>query len=158
MDYNTFISLAEAYRSIYEGKVAWDDPKNPLRSGWTPREKARAKMERTGVEDSNKRDISNKDLQRYGGMKSTADKMDTETKQSKGLFGKKDNAKPHEFPVANGKSRNIARALTGTKSTTMGQVRRSLGANQESGDYQTPINIGDDRKRTKSRWGGPNPN
>jgi hypothetical protein len=61
-------SLAEMYASMYEGKVAWDDPKSPLISGYTPREKNRAKRISTGVENPNS-SPSDKQLERYGKLK-----------------------------------------------------------------------------------------
>ena len=168
--FKEFISECE----LVEGKVPHNDPKNPLRSGHTPKEKIKAKMKRTGVENPNtdsfdKGGPSERDYERYGGMKIALDKMDKEEKESKGIFGKKDKAKPHQFRPASYKSidyakRNIAR-IKGKRntpkfderSTTMGQVRRALGTDMENRDYQSPIEVGDSRKRTKTRWGGPNP-
>jgi len=53
---------------VKEGKVEWDNPKKPLQSGLTPREKNRAKRISTGVEDPN-RIPSERDLERYGKLK-----------------------------------------------------------------------------------------
>jgi hypothetical protein len=53
---------------VKEGKVEWDNPKRPLQSGLTPREKNRAKRISTGVEDPNKIP-SERDLERYGKLK-----------------------------------------------------------------------------------------
>ena len=36
-------NLYEAYLEVYEGKVTWNDPKNPNPSGYTPKEKSEAK-------------------------------------------------------------------------------------------------------------------
>ena len=55
-------------RCVKEGKVEWDNPKKPLQSGLTPREKNRAKRISTGVEDPN-RIPSERDLERYGKLK-----------------------------------------------------------------------------------------
>lgn len=168
--FKEFISECE----LVEGKVPFNDPKNPGRSGHTPREKIEAKMKRTGVENPNndsfdKGGPSERDYERYGGMKIALDKMDKKEKESKGLFGKKDKAKPHKFLPAGYKSvdyarRTIAR-LKGKRNvpkfdettTTLGQVRRALGTEDEDRNYQSPINVGDSRRRTKTRWGGPNP-
>ncbi len=73
MDAQEFRSLQEAYMEVIEGKVEWDNPKRPLQSGLTPREKNRAKRISLGVENPNKVsfggkswDISDKDYERYG--------------------------------------------------------------------------------------------
>ena len=55
-------------RCVEEGKVPWDDQNRPLRSGWTPREKNRAKRVSTGVENPNIKP-SGKQLERYGKLK-----------------------------------------------------------------------------------------
>ena len=46
MDAQDFRSLQEAYNEVImgEGKVAWNDTKNPNQSGYTPKEKAQAKV------------------------------------------------------------------------------------------------------------------
>ena len=65
---------------LVEGKVEWDNPKKPLQSGLTPREKNRAKRISTNVENPNRVsfggkswDISDKDYERYGKLKSAHD-------------------------------------------------------------------------------------
>jgi hypothetical protein len=67
-------------RYVKEGKVEWDNPKRPLQSGLTPREKNRAKRISLGVENPNKVsfggkswDISDKDYERYGKLKMAHD-------------------------------------------------------------------------------------
>jgi hypothetical protein len=67
-------------RCVKEGKVDWDNPKKPLQSGLTPREKNRAKRISLGVENPNKNsfggkswDISDKDYERYGKLKMAHD-------------------------------------------------------------------------------------
>ena len=55
-------------RCVKEGKIPWDDQNRPLRSGWTPREKNRAKRVSTGVENPNIKP-SGKQLERYGKLK-----------------------------------------------------------------------------------------
>jgi hypothetical protein len=54
--------------SLIEGKIPWDDINRPLRSGWTPREKNRAKRISTGVENP-EHSPSTKQLERYGALK-----------------------------------------------------------------------------------------
>ena len=166
----------EEVEEFDEGKVPWDDPAHPLQSGHTPAEKNRAKRARTGVEDPNKSqmDIPDKDMVRYGGMK-TAD--DTETskapKQKKTLFGKpkplEHETPPHEFkkdrkldPKQTGNEYSMNRP-SGTGNATRGQARRAVGANfagyrdGDSSIFPTPIKQGDTRRRTSKKWGGPNP-
>ena len=65
---------------LVEGKVEWDNPKRPLQSGLTPREKNRAKRISTGVEDPNKVsfygkswDLKDKNYERYGKLKMAHD-------------------------------------------------------------------------------------
>jgi hypothetical protein len=36
MNSQDILNLQEAYLSVYEGKVEWDDKNRPLRSGWRP--------------------------------------------------------------------------------------------------------------------------
>jgi len=57
---------------LAEGKIPWDDKNRPLRSGWTPREKNRAKRVSTGVENP-EHSPSEKQLERYGKLKSAHD-------------------------------------------------------------------------------------
>lgn len=65
---------------LVEGKVEWDNPKRPLQSGLTPREKNRAKRISTGVENPNKVsfygksfDLGDKEYGRYGKLKTAHD-------------------------------------------------------------------------------------
>lgn len=58
--------------NLIEGKIPWDDQNRPLRSGWTPREKNRAKRISTGVENP-EQSPSEKQLERYGKLKSAHD-------------------------------------------------------------------------------------
>jgi hypothetical protein len=65
---------------LVEGKVEWDNPKRPLQSGLTPREKNRAKRISTGVENPNKVsfygksfDLGDKEYERYGKLKTAHD-------------------------------------------------------------------------------------
>lgn len=53
---------------ISEGKIPWDDKNRPLRSGWTPREKNRAKRISLNVENP-EQSSSDKQLERYGKLK-----------------------------------------------------------------------------------------
>ena len=72
---------------IAEGSVDFDNKKAPNRSGWTPAEKMRAKMKRTGVENPDHKP-SDKEYARYGGMASAYNKgKGYETKM--GFAGKK---------------------------------------------------------------------
>jgi hypothetical protein len=71
--------ILECYE-LEEGKVEWDNPKRPLQSGLTPREKNRAKRISLGVENPNRVsfggkswDISDKDYERYGKLKMAHD-------------------------------------------------------------------------------------
>ena len=57
---------------IIEGKIPWDDKNRPLRSGWTPREKNRAKRISTNVENP-EHSPSDKQLERYGKLKNAHD-------------------------------------------------------------------------------------
>jgi len=59
--------MLECYE-LEEGKIPWDDKNRPLRSGWTPREKNRAKRISLDIEDPNKK-IDDKKLERYGKLK-----------------------------------------------------------------------------------------
>ena len=65
---------------LIEGKVEWDNPKRPLQSGLTPREKNRAKRISTNVENPDRVsfggkswDLSDKDYERYGKLKMAHD-------------------------------------------------------------------------------------
>jgi hypothetical protein len=67
---------------LVEGKVEWDNPKRPLQSGLTPREKNRAKRISTNVENPDRVsfggksfDISGKDYERYGKLKLAHDEQ-----------------------------------------------------------------------------------
>jgi len=57
---------------LVEGKIPWDDKNRPLRSGWTPREKNRAKRISTNVENP-EYSPSDKQLERYGKLKNAHD-------------------------------------------------------------------------------------
>jgi hypothetical protein len=74
---------------VKEGKVEWDNPKRPLQSGLTPREKNRAKRISTGVENPD-RIPSERDLERYGKLKIAHD----DEKGKKVSRGKR-----HEFKI-----------------------------------------------------------
>ena len=61
---------------LVEGKVEWDNPKRPLQSGLTPREKNRAKRISIEIEKPHKSsfggktfDLTDKDYERYGKLK-----------------------------------------------------------------------------------------
>ena len=72
--------MLECYE-LEEGKIPWDDRNRPLRSGWTPREKNRAKRISTGVENP-EHSPSEKELERYGKLKSAHnDQKNVKTKK-----------------------------------------------------------------------------
>lgn len=158
-----------------EGKVPWHDPSRPLESGWTPAEKNAAKRKRTGVEDLSKQP-SERDLERYGKMKSASDNEEMKDRvkrerqnKRKGvlsLFNKREKEsaeeKPHEF-----KKVTIPDYLGGG-TTTKGSQRREKGTkegdksgyvsktwNKGTGKAQSPIDPED--RRTRGRGSGPNP-
>ena len=67
---------------LLEGKVEWDNPKRPLQSGLTPREKNRAVRKKLGIEtlDTDKPSFfkggpSQKDYERYGKLKLVHDEQ-----------------------------------------------------------------------------------
>ena len=67
-------------RCVKEGKVEWDNPKRPLQSGLTPREKNRAVRKRLGIEtpDTDKPSFfhggpSERDYERYGRLQAAHD-------------------------------------------------------------------------------------
>jgi hypothetical protein len=73
---------------LVEGKVEWDNPKRPLQSGWTPREKNRARRIKTGVENPDKPSFhkggpGEKEYERYGKLKAAHD-----TEKDKKVSGK----------------------------------------------------------------------
>jgi len=59
---------------LIEGKIPWDDVNRPLRSGWTPREKNRAKRISTKVEDPT-HSPSDKELEKYGKLSTANDEQ-----------------------------------------------------------------------------------
>lgn len=52
---------------VKEGKIPWDNGRAPLKSGWTPREKNRAKRILQGVEDPDAKP-TDKNYERYGNL------------------------------------------------------------------------------------------
>jgi len=139
----------KAAEEMKEGKVPWNDPKNPLQSGHTPAEKNRAKRERTGVEDLSK-SPTDKDYARYGNMKSTDDEQSSASKSKD-----KSTHKFRDLPVRTDKG----------KKQTLGQLRRTRGtpkpgaSDEKSNLYQSPIRKDDKRTRggKTDQWKGPNP-
>ena len=135
-------------RCVKEGKVPWNDPKNPLQSGHTPAEKNRAKRERTGVEDLEKYP-TDKDYATYGAMKSVDDEQSSSSKKDKSTH------KFPDFPIRTDKG----------KKQTIGQLRRTRGtpkpgaSDEQSNLYQSPIRKDDKRTRggRLDQWKGPNP-
>ena len=151
MDTKELRNLQEAYMEVVmgEGKVPWNDPKNPLQSGHTPAEKNRAKRERTGVEDISK-SPTDKDYARYGAMKSVDDEQSSASKKKD-----KSTHKFRDLPIRTNKG----------KKQTIGQLRRTKGtpkpgaSDEKSNLYQSPIRKDDKRTRggKTDQWKGPNP-
>lgn len=99
---------------LIEGKVEWDNPKRPLQSGLTPREKNRAKRISLGIEEPHKSsftgrtfDLTDKDYERYGKLKIAHDEEKTK---------KVPRDKIHKFKQLE----NIEGTLIGTR----GNIRR----------------------------------
>jgi len=108
-------NLQEAYSQVYnEGRVAWDDKKNPNPSGYTPKEKSEAKRRQLGVDDPNKPSFEKggpgeKEYARYGNLAATQEKMKKRSNQPKG--------KSHQFkknPFWKKTSGQVKRNLFGT--------------------------------------------
>jgi chromosomal replication initiation ATPase DnaA len=102
---------------IIEGKVEWDNPKRPLQSGLTPREKNRAKRISTGVETSHDMP-SEKQLERYG-------KLEIAHGEQKGK--KVPRNKRHKFDrfitgLTNGQANRLAGAHTRDTGNTFGTL------------------------------------
>lgn len=109
--FKDFISECE----LVEGKVEWDNPKRPLQSGLTPREKNRAKRISIGIEEPHKSsfggktfDLTDKDYERYGKLKIAHD-------------DEKDKKIPREKRHKFKQIRNIEGTVIGTR----GNERRS---------------------------------
>jgi len=120
------VNMSEDWRdSICEGRIAWDDKKNPNPSGYTPAEKNKAKITQLGVNDPNKPSFEKggpgeNAYARHASLASTQAKMD---KQSKSIFNKP-KGKLHKF------SKNPFWDMT------KGQVNRMMGINKD----RTPSN------------------
>ena len=90
-------NLQEAYLEVYqldEGKVPWNDPKNPNPSGYTPAEKNRAKINQLGVNNPDSSSFGNggpgeNEYARHGNLSAAQEKMSKRGNQPKG--------KPHQF-------------------------------------------------------------
>jgi hypothetical protein len=115
MDAQDFRSLQEAYIEVVmgEGKVAWDDKKNPNPSGLTPKEKSSAKRKQLGVDNPDNSSFEKggpgeKEYARHGNLAAAQDKMSKRGTQPKG--------KPHEFK----------KSYVGKR--TKGQYNRLFGA------------------------------
>jgi hypothetical protein len=77
-----------------EGRVAWDDKKNPNPSGYTPKEKSEAKRKQLGVDDPDTQSFEKggpgeKEYARHGNLSAAQEKMKKRGNQPKG--------KKHEF-------------------------------------------------------------
>jgi hypothetical protein len=97
---------------VAEGSVDFDNKDAPNRSGWTPAEKMRAKMKRTGIENPDHKP-SDKDYARYGGM-SAAYNKGKGYKTKMGFAGKKNK---DEKGSKIGKNRRDATTPKGVKDT-----------------------------------------
>jgi hypothetical protein len=93
--YKQFIDEAQQiYLDVYEGKVPWNDKKNPNPSGYTPKEKSEAKRRQLGVDDPNtssfeKGGPGENEYARHANLAATQEKMKKRSNQPKG--------KPHQF-------------------------------------------------------------
>ena len=99
---------------LVEGKVEWDNPKRPLQSGLTPREKNKTRRIATGVEDADspsfyKGGPGEKEYDRYAKLKAA---HDTE-KDKEVSANKRHNFKKEKYT---GKTR--------------GQTKREIGAHK----------------------------
>ena len=115
MDAQDFRSLQEAYNEVImgEGKVAWNDTKNPNQSGYTPKEKAQAKVKQL-IGDLDKTP-SDKDYQRAGNISSTSDEQDV--KKTKAT---------HKFPKQ-GKNVLLGQDKNKTRGQNTRDARKKIG-------------------------------
>lgn len=133
-----FDSLYEDVFGIDEGKVEWDNPKGPLQSGFTPREKNRAKRISLGIENPHKSsfsgrrfDLTNKDYERYGKLKIAHD-AEKDKKVSKN--------KRHDFgPIFKNSGSGIE--------TTKGQVKRGTGSYKNITNNNEKLYKNDERQK-----------
>ena len=123
---------------LVEGKVEWDNPKRPLQSGLTPREKNRAKRISTNVENPDRVsfggkswDVSDKDYERYGKLKIAHD-------DEKGK--KVPRNKRHEFT----KAKDIDGVEIGTKGQ---QTRRFKGQKNIKTKMNSKLYKNDERQK-----------
>ena len=101
MDAQDFRSLQEAYMEVVmgEGKVEWDNPKRPLKSGFTPREKnrmVRKRLETKGLGNSGGKSFtstgpSERDYERHGSLTLANQEQSGVKTPKKGLHKFKDN-------------------------------------------------------------------
>jgi hypothetical protein len=127
--------------SICEGRVAWDDKKNPNPSGYTPKEKSEAKRRQLGVDDPNtssfeKGGPGENEYARHGNLAATQEKMKKRSNQPKG--------KPHQFrknPFWTMDPGQVKRKILGTevpknkRSSYEGKNMPSIVRHAESYDY-----------------------
>ena len=125
---------------LIEGKVEWDNPKRPLQSGLTPREKNRAVRKRLGVEDPDKSSFfkggpSERDYERYGKLKAAHD-TEKDKKGSK--------EKLHKFKTTSSMLGKI----------TTGRVRRLTGSHIKAQEARyTEKKNGISVEKLKKRYG-----
>lgn len=82
-------NLSEAYSEVYEGRVAWNDPKNPNPSGYTPKEKSEAKRKQLGVDNPDtssfeKGGPGENEYARHANLSAAQEKMSKRGQQPKG--------------------------------------------------------------------------
>ena len=131
---------------LVEGKVEWDNPKRPLQSGFTPREKNRAKRISTEVENPDKIP-SEKNLERYGKLKTAHD-----DEKGKRVPGKQRNKPNKDFitRMSTGQARRAAKTHTDigdTNTRRRNLYQKDLKEPKES--YEYPIDEG------KVEWDNP---
>jgi hypothetical protein len=101
---------------LVEGKVEWDNPRRPLESGLTPREKNRAVRKRLGIENPNEPGYldkqTEKKYERYGNLKAAHDEQKNK---------KVPKEKLHKF-------KSVAKGRLGGEYSA-GRIRRMAGVN-----------------------------
>jgi hypothetical protein len=121
-----------------EGKVAWDDKKNPNPSGYTPKEKSEAKRKQLGVDNPDTQSFEKggpgeKEYARHGNLSATQKKMEKRGNQPKG--------KKHEFkknPFWKKDAGQVRREIMGTnvpkskESSYPSSVAKAKSRNEET--------------------------
>jgi hypothetical protein len=121
-----------------EGKVAWDDKKNPNPSGYTPKEKSQAKRKQLGVDNPDTQSFEKggpgeKEYARHGNLSAAQKKMEKKRDQPKG--------KKHEFkknPFWKKDAGQVRREIMGTnvpkskESSYPSSVAKAKSRNEET--------------------------